>query len=93
MRASENDSKIAANVVPMSAWRAAFTVCPCPISSPSAMRSTGCELTALPADVRARLYQSYLDEALTIANSVDEQDVDRGELLDGKFGKLQFFAA
>ena len=59
----------------------------------AALRSTGCELTALPADVRARLYQSYLDEALEIANSVSEDDIDRGELLGGKFGKLQFFAA
>jgi len=59
----------------------------------AALRSTGCELTALPTDVRARLYRSYLDEALAIATSVDEKDIERGELLDGKFGKLQFFAA
>ncbi|MCW8844457.1 MAG: aminotransferase class V-fold PLP-dependent enzyme [Gammaproteobacteria bacterium] len=59
----------------------------------AALRSNGCDQTALPADVRARLYQSYLDDALTLAQSLGEPaDADRERLKD-RFGKLQFFCA
>ncbi|MCJ7558199.1 MAG: aminotransferase class V-fold PLP-dependent enzyme [Gammaproteobacteria bacterium] len=59
----------------------------------AALRSNGCDQTALPADVRARLYQSYLDEALALAQSLGEPDQADRERLKDRFGKLQFFAA
>ena len=59
----------------------------------AALRSTGCDQTALPLDVRARLYQSYLDEALALAESLGEPDAGDRERLKDRFGKLQFFSA
>jgi len=59
----------------------------------SALRSAGCDQTAMQADVRKHLYRSYLREALELAQQLGEQEDTHGELMDGKFGKLQFFAA
>jgi selenocysteine lyase/cysteine desulfurase len=59
----------------------------------AALRSTGCDQTALPADVRSRLYRSYLDEALALATSLGEPAREDRERLQDQFGKLQFFAA
>ena len=64
-----------------------------PFTLAAALKSSGCDQTALPLDVRVRLYESYLNEAQAIAEDIGEPDEEDRNRLKGQFGKLQFFAA
>jgi selenocysteine lyase/cysteine desulfurase len=63
-----------------------------PFSLAAALVARAPEVTALPADERARRYSAYLAEAERLAETAGEPVGAQEPLLGGRFGALQFFS-
>ena len=60
------------------------------LSLDAALSASGCQQTALPAEVRRGLYAGYLDAARQFADELGEPSASEGRL-EGELGELQFF--
>ena len=60
------------------------------LSLDAALAASGCQQTALPAEVRRGLYAGYLDAARQVADELGEPEASEGRL-EGELGELQFF--
>lgn len=58
----------------------------------SALQASMAEETPMPCAERQKLYSSYLEEALQLAEELQKKDPPVEHLLDGVLGELQFFA-
>jgi len=62
------------------------------LSLDCALRMEALQKTALPAERRAALYRSYLQQARGLADSLAAEPGDNDLTLQGEMGELQFFA-
>jgi len=63
-----------------------------PFSLEAALHAGPLSASALPAEERAGMLAGYLDEARRLAEGLGEPAAPPEGLLDGRFGKLQFFS-
>jgi len=63
-----------------------------PFSLAAALAAGTPEVTALPAEERARRFATFLAEAETLAEAAGEPLRTLEPALDGRFGALQFFS-
>ena len=63
-----------------------------PFSLAAALDASGCDETAMPAEVRSRAYQGYLQAARQFAESVEHTGSDAARPMEQDFGALKFFA-
>ncbi len=65
---------------------------PPPFSLDAALRAGPLSSSALPAEERAGMFTGYLEEARRLVERLGEPTAIRDGVLDGRFGKLQFFS-
>jgi selenocysteine lyase/cysteine desulfurase len=63
-----------------------------PFSLAAALAAGAPAVTALPAAERTRRFADYLADADRLADAAGEPAAGQGPVLDGQFGKLQFFS-
>ncbi len=63
-----------------------------PFSLAAALAAGAPAVTALPAAERTRRFADYLADADRLADAAGEPAASQGPVLDGQFGKLQFFS-
>jgi len=61
------------------------------LSLAAALEAGALRKTALPAEERAQRYAALLDEAQRLADCMEVPETEPGQVLEGRFGALQFF--